>query len=215
MTASQKFLEKARANAAKHSHLDWDNAWRLTRVENSALYNEMMVRGEALAANQRQRQATPAFHQSASKRTLAIAQGKFQEAVNEQMSRTGQDYHTAYLRVKKLHPELVTEMVNAAQATLPPKVTPSVDGQRLIPPWPVPPEVLTSIGLPMNATREQYEVYKAAEQVTLTPEIAAFVIKQVIQHSQVSGGKKFEDVFDYLKIHQPAMFKPMRTFLTS
>ena len=82
----------------------------------------------------------------------------------------------------------------------------SSDGQRLVGDWPVPPSVLGALGLPMNATREEFEIFKAASKVTeLEPQVAAKVIVLLIQFSQVFGGVKFAAVMAEVKKRFPEL----------
>lgn len=128
-------------------------------------------------------------------------------AVKEQARRHGFDvatndgYNRAYELAKRTHPALFAANEMPDQANLTP------DGQSLVPDWPVPVEVLAKLSLPAKATREQYQLYQLAEQTEVTPEIAAVMVRAVIQYSQLARAISFDEALEHFQKHRPEIYR--------
>lgn len=84
----------------------------------------------------------------------------------------------------------------------------SPDGRVLVQDWPVNAEVLKKLGLPVAGTsKEEYQLYRRAESTPLTPEIAAVVVRELIQFSQITHATTFNEALDFLKKNKPELHK--------
>jgi hypothetical protein len=126
-----------------------------------------------------------------------------QAFVNELMNSKGLDYNRAWIAASKERPELFQ---NDLANDVPPGVKIVAEGQQLVPNWPPPASRLLELGLPLNVTREQYDLWQAAADAEITPEVAAYVIKIMLQSEQILKGTKFDDIFEFLKGKFPELF---------
>ena len=130
---------------------------------------------------------------------------RFKEAVQELIGKKGLTWDEAWGEARRQRPDLYKAM-NAVNE-LPPGSELSSDGQRLTPDWPVPPAVLGALGLPIAATREQYEIFRTAEKVrTITPEMAAKILVTLTRFQQLTQGMKLETTWAALKPHFPEIW---------
>jgi hypothetical protein len=215
-TARERFMD-AVDKLMDDRDCSYTEAWKLAIYFNPALYAEMQGGGERTASSSRIGQGPGeikhAGHEmayAAAARLANATQQRTKEAlsfVNERMERFGEDYTTAFCAARKLKPQLFANDGGAVKAEL------IEDGQMLVPDgWPVPPQVLFNMGLPTNATREQYEMYKLADSATITPEIAAYVLRACIQCGQLNQGGDFAGTFDVVQKHFPDLFSQLKDF---
>ncbi len=73
--------------------------------------------------------------------------------------------------------------------------------------WPVTPDVLAKLGLPDDATQEEYQLYRRAEEADVTPQIAALVVRELIQFSQITHATTFQDALAFLQKHKPELYQ--------
>lgn len=140
-----------------------------------------------------------------SRKTSSPSALAFTAKVRE-LEATGLQFDSAWSEARRRFPSLHSAMNAVNEGNLPRGAELSSDGQRLVGDWPVPPSVLGALGLPMNATREEFEIFKAASKVTeLEPQVAAKVIVLLIQFSQVFGGVKFAAVMAEVKKRFPEL----------
>lgn len=97
----------------------------------------------------------------------------------------------------RLHQQVALENSLPAGAQL------SADGQSIVSDWPVTPEVLAKLGLPRDATQQEYLLYRRAEAVEPTPEIAALLVRELIQFSQIKHATTFSEGLEFLQKHKP------------
>ena len=83
----------------------------------------------------------------------------------------------------------------------------SPDGKVIVPDWPVTPDVLRKMGLPEDASQQEYETYHRAEAVKVTPDIAALLERELIQFSQITHATSFKDALAFLQKHKPGLYK--------
>ena len=83
----------------------------------------------------------------------------------------------------------------------------SADGQSIIGDWPVTPDALRKLGLPTDATQQQYDLYHRAESVEVTPEIAAIIVRELLQFRQLDHAATFQESLDYLNKYKPELYK--------
>jgi hypothetical protein len=114
---------------------------------------------------------------------------------------TNDGYNRAYTAARLNNPGLFATNDGPANTTT------SHDGQQLNGDWPVPPEKLAKLGLPVIATREQYQLFKLASETKMTPEIAAVVVRTLIQFSQLDRALGFDEAMEHLKKHRPEIYK--------
>lgn len=141
---------------------------------------------------------------------------RFTAAVANLMRSEGLSFDLAWGEARRRHPGLYLAMDMAGSGAdavneLPPGANLSADGQRLTGEWPVPPAVLGALGLPLSASREQYEIFRTAEKVKeLDPTTAAKLFVLLIRHSQLSHGTGFDDVAESVRRHFPDLLVALR-----
>ncbi len=86
-------------------------------------------------------------------------------------------------------------------------VTPSADGTQLTPGWPAPPERLKQLGLPLQTSEDAFRLFSLAEDTKLTPEIAAVVVRTLIQFSQIERALNFEEAMAHVSKHRPELYQ--------
>lgn len=132
---------------------------------------------------------------------------RFNAEVAELAEAEGLQFDTAWGETKRRNPSLYGQMQAANESALPRGAELSADGQRLVGNWPVPATVLASLGLPLTASREQFEIFKAASKVTeLEPEVAAKCIVFLVQHGQLTQGVPFDALLASVRKHFPLLF---------
>lgn len=95
----------------------------------------------------------------------------------------------------------------ALDNTLPENTRLSPNGQRLHTKWPVHKNVLAALGLDPAATREDYEIYRVAEETEITPEIAAVIVRQLVQFGQITNAFSIGEALAHLQKHHPEIYK--------
>ena len=195
-TSSSEFIRLV--NQTMHErNTNYNEAWFLCKRMYPESYQAMM---DAPSRHQPHRAA--ANHKP---QPMPAASREFIDMVNEKMRGQHLDWHTAWRRCKALRPDLYATMEAANE-----KLQTSVDGQRVYPAWPVPPGVLSAMGLPQNATQEQYKIYQTAEKTRVTPEIAAVVVHAIIRFEQLQSGVSFDTVMAHLQRRRPELFKEIQ-----
>lgn len=111
------------------------------------------------------------------------------------------DYNIAFAAARRARPELFA--INDALKG----VTASADGTQLTPGWPAPPERLRKLGLPLNTTEDAYRLFSLADETKLTPEIAAVVLRTLIQFSQIERALTFDEAMLHVAKHRPELYK--------
>ncbi len=101
----------------------------------------------------------------------------------------------------KSHHQLVIEN------SLPEGAQLSADGKSIVSDWPVTPDVLAKLGLPRDASKQEYDLYHRAEAVQVTPDIAAVVVRELIQFSQITHATTFQEALAFLNKHKPALYE--------
>jgi hypothetical protein len=141
------------------------------------------------------------------------ASQRFLGAVNELMRSQGLSRDTAWEEARRRYPSLYQEM--SAVNELPRGAELSGDGQRLLRgDWPVSPNTLAELGLPLESTREEYEIFRAAAKVDdFPPEYAAKFVVLLIQFQQLSGGMKFEMLMSSLRKNFPKLFAALKNVI--
>ena len=195
--AGTEFIDVVNRTMTAHG-IGWNDAWSRARMTHRALHDRMIAEGQP--TNQRRLCASQAaVNEGAGRR--AAASKKFTELVRDHMKRTGTDWNAAWASCSQKHADVVNEM------NLPQQVELSSDGQRLTDAWPVPPAVLMKLGLPFNVTREQFQIWKAADRAVITPEVAARFIVELTRHGQLSSGQGFDEILAYLEKNASDLFK--------
>jgi hypothetical protein len=95
----------------------------------------------------------------------------------------------------------------ALENSLPKDAMLSPDGEQILTEWPVAPEVLQKLGLPADASQAEYSLYRRADTVEVTADIAALLVRELVQLLQIKHAATFRDALDYLEQHKPAIFK--------
>ena len=124
------------------------------------------------------------------------------------------DFHRAWHDAETLNPELAAHarrpagalacVIIGTTAALPGGASGSAqDGQDLTTGWPVTKDVLAKMGLPEDATAAEYNLFRRAANVKLTPDVAAVVLKTTIQALQLQHATTFKDAMALLKQRFP------------
>jgi hypothetical protein len=173
----------------------YDEAYQLARLANPELYAEMHRKSTNVNrfANEVAKQAKKA-EEDRRARLANIMKGYEDRGIS--------DYDVRWKLAKAEHAALFNEMTSPGG---PDHLMPAADDQHLRPDdWSkVDP---LSLGLPLNASEESKRMFLAAEQVSLTPEIAALVVRTAVQFCQIEHGAGFDSVMDSLKEHRPEIY---------
>ena len=113
----------------------------------------------------------------------------------------GQAWEIAVGVMPRVHEQVVLENSLPAGAQLSP------DGKVIVADWPVTPDTLRKLGLPMDASKQEYETYHRAEAVKVTPDIAALLVRELIQFSQITHATTFKEALAFLQKHRPELHK--------
>ena len=131
-------------------------------------------------------------------------QGRMTTLVNANMA-AGMSYDDAFNQAMRENVSLANEMKG-----LPKGATLSADGQHLRSGGKPSGQELMDLGLPLNASEEAIRIFRAAEQVNLTPEIAALVVRTIVQLGQTEGGLPFDAALDHLKQTRREIYEEAR-----
>lgn len=139
---------------------------------------------------------------------LHPATQKFATAVQELMRTEGVTYDVAWSEVKRRNRlTLFRDMEAVNESALPRGAEISGDGQHLTGDWPVAPLILASLGLPLSASREEFEIFKLASKVVdIPPPMAAKCIALIVQFNQLNGGGSFDSLMESVRRHFPKLF---------
>jgi hypothetical protein len=194
LTTAQKLMADAVQKVMSEKGIPYNDAWNFVKRTQKELWQ---------AVNET---APPIVEKAKTPLNLNPnpAQKKLVEAVNELMRKTGYDYHKSFMTLKVTRPELF------AVNELPDNCELSLDGELLSPKWPVTPAMLLSLGLPIQATREQYCIAVAAEKLEITPQIAAKIIMSIVEFGRITEGVGFTTAFANLRKHRPEIFKALK-----
>lgn len=211
-TLREMFLKQVAELMSKDRKLKYQDAWNRARNTSKVLFEEMEKQdGDPVIIGD-----GPA---------KASAAPVMANEINRWMVARGSDYATAYIGVKRaletgdrtqlmvndrmLRGEDYVSAYKTVANELPAKSEIIEDGQKLLPnTWPVPGTVLQEMGLSLAATQEQYRMYLAADEGAeqLTPAIAAFVLRTIIQSGQLSSGQNFDAAYAFVQQHFPDLF---------
>lgn len=95
----------------------------------------------------------------------------------------------------------------ALENSLPEGAMLSPGGDMIVSDWPVSPDVLRKLGLPTDASQQEYETYSRAESVKVSRDIAALLVRELIQFSQITHATTFKEALEFLKKHRPELHK--------
>ena len=121
---------------------------------------------------------------------------EFLEAVKMIQSR-GVTRDQAWNIAAGVFPQLHHQVVLAN--SLPEGAQLSDDGKSIIPDWPVTPDTLRKLGLPADASKQEYELYHRAEAVTH----ASWCQERVKAQTPEESLAKFADVINEYGLHNP------------
>jgi hypothetical protein len=111
------------------------------------------------------------------------------------------DYNLAFAAARRANPVLF-----ATNDTLK-GVEASSDGTQLNPGWPAPPERLKKLGLPLNTTEDAYRLFSLADETKLSPEIAAVVVRTLVQFSQIERSLSFDEAMVHIGKYRPELYR--------
>lgn len=81
------------------------------------------------------------------------------------------------------------------------------DGKAIISDWPVTPDALRKLGLPLDASKQEYDLYHRAAALKVTPDIAALLVRELLQFRQLEHASTFAEAMEYLDKHRPELHK--------
>lgn len=191
MTAYQRFCRRIEEARRDYPHYSWAQAQEFCRSVYGDLHAQML-REEPKALKKLANEA------------IADRREKMTTLVNANMAR-GMSYDDAFNLVMRENVSLSNEM-----SGLPKGSTMSADGQHLRSGGKPSGQELMDLGLPQNASDEAVRIFRAAEQVKLTPEIAALVVRTIVQLGQMEGGLPFDAAMDHLKQARKELYAEAR-----